>query len=138
MKVFLDTNVLVSAFVARGLCADLMRYLLAEHEVLTGELNLVELKRILRDKFDATASQVESVESQLRDQTVVQKPTARPTIKVRDKNDEWILASAIEGFAEMLVTGDEDLLSVANRSPIPILTPRQAWEQLRESSTGTA
>lgn len=53
MKVFLDTNVLVSAFMARGLCADLFRYVLAEHEVLTGEVNLVEFRRILRHKFVA-------------------------------------------------------------------------------------
>ena len=53
MKVFLDTNVLVSAFMARGLCADLFRYVLAEHEVLTGEVSLVEFRRILRHKFVA-------------------------------------------------------------------------------------
>ena len=134
MRVFLDTNVLVSAFVARGLCANLFRYLLAEHEVLTGEVNLVELQRILRDKFDATAEQIAAVERQLRDHTVVPKPAARPTIRVRDRDDEWVLASAMAGDADMLVTGDRDLLSVAKAAPLRVLTPREAWERLRKTS----
>ena len=138
MKVYLDTNVLVSAFVARGLCADLLRHVLAAHEFLTGEVNLVELKRTLRDKFDATADQIVAVEGQLRDQTVVAKPTVRPPIRVRDRNDEWVLASAIAGSADMLVTGDRDLLSVAADAPLPVLSPRDAWERLRKVGEGTA
>jgi putative toxin-antitoxin system toxin component, PIN family len=138
VKVCLDTNVLVSAFVARGLCADLFRYVLAEHEVLTGEVNLVEFRRILRDKFEATAEQIAAVEGQLRDHTVVPKPAAPSEIRVRDKDDEWVLASAIAGAADMLVTGDHDLLAVAKASPLPVLTPRVAWERLREAGAGTA
>ena len=37
MRVFFDTNVLISAYTARGLSADLFRLVLSEHEVLTGE-----------------------------------------------------------------------------------------------------
>jgi predicted nucleic acid-binding protein len=51
VKVFLDTNVLVSAFASRGLCADLMRYLLAEHELLAGEAVLTELRRALTESI---------------------------------------------------------------------------------------
>ncbi len=131
MKVFLDTNVLVSAFVARGLCADLYRHLLAGHEVQTGEVNLVELNRILRDKIGATTEQISAVESQLRDHTIVPKPLSRPTIRVRDRDDEWVLASAIAGGADMLVTGDQDLLSIAGETSLPVLNPREAWERLR-------
>jgi predicted nucleic acid-binding protein len=36
VRVFLDTNVLVSAFAARGLCADTLELVLLEHE-LVGE-----------------------------------------------------------------------------------------------------
>jgi len=31
MKIFTDTNVLVSAFTARGFCADLLEVILADH-----------------------------------------------------------------------------------------------------------
>lgn len=131
MKIFLDTNVLISAFTARGLCEDLFRYLMATHEIMTGEVNLQELRRILTTRFHASSAQVEFVESQLRDQTIVPTPAARSTIDLRDPDDGWVLASAEEGEAEILVTGDRDLLAVAEQSAVPILSPRAAWERLR-------
>lgn len=131
MKVFLDTNVLISAFTARGLSAELFRYLLAEHEVLTGEVNLLELRRVLRDRFGAAPGQIAAVEAQLRDQTIVPKPTARPAVPIRDSDDVWVLASALACEADILVTGDKDLLSVAKSVSLPILTPREAWDRLR-------
>lgn len=136
MRVFLDTNVLISAFAARGLCADLMRLLLAEHEVLTGEVNLTELRRVLVERFRATKSQAELVETLLRDQTVIPKPAALLALKVRDPDDAWVLASAVSGGADLLVTGDQDLLVIAARAPLPILTPREAWERLRGEGAG--
>lgn len=131
MKVYFDTNVLISAFTSRGLCADLMRVVLAEHELVTGEVNVRELRRVLIEKFHAPKSVVASVESQLRDQIVVPVPDAPSTIPVRDPDDAWVLASALVSDAEMLVTGDQDLLAIAASVSLPILTPRLAWERLR-------
>ena len=135
MKVFLHTNVLVSAFGARGLCADLFRYLLVEHEILTGETNITELTRTLLEKFGASVEQTREVESQLREHMVVPRPDIFP-IRVRDPDDAIVLSAAIAGAADMLVTGDKDLLSVASKAPLPILTPRQAWDSLRQPRTG--
>ena len=135
MRVFLDTNVLISAFAARGLCADLMRLQLAEHEVLTGEVNLVELRRVLTKRFKATAAQVDTVEQLLRDQTVVPKPAVLLSLKVRDADDAWVLASAVAGAADLLVSGDQDLLVLAPRAPLAILSPRDAWTRLRGEGT---
>ncbi len=131
MKVFLDTNVLVSALTARGLCADLFRYLLAEHEILTGEVNLIELRGVLVDRFHASSHQVATVEGQLRDQGVVPRPVTARGLTVRDPDDAWVLASAIAGGADLLVTGDHDLVAVANVATVRIVSPRVAWEQLR-------
>ncbi len=47
MRVFLDTNVLVSAFATRGLSADVFRRALAEHMLLTGEVVLRDLRLVL-------------------------------------------------------------------------------------------
>ncbi len=132
MRVFLDTNVLVSAFTARGLCEDLFRYLVASHEVMTGEVNLQELHRILTNRFQASAAQIEIVESQLRDQIVVPRPLAPSALEIRDPDDGGVVASAEAGAAEMLITGDRDLLAVADQSTVPILSPRAAWEWLRQ------
>jgi len=131
VKVYLDTNVLVSAFTARGLCADLVRLLLSGHELLTSEVNLVELRQVLVERFGVSQKLASSVESQLRDQIVIRRPEEPASIAVRDADDAWVLASALSSDAELLVTGDRDLLSVAALVGLPIVTPRAAWERLR-------
>jgi len=67
MRVFLDTNVLVSAFATRGLCADLVRHLLVDHELLTGEVNLTELRRVLKTKLRVPKATVDSIEELIDD-----------------------------------------------------------------------
>lgn len=133
MKVFLDTNVLISAFATRGLCADLFRLLIAEHDVQTGEVNLLELRRVLIERFKATPDQVDLAEQLLRDHTVIPKPPDILSVWVRDPDDAWVLPSAVRGEADMLVIGDQDLLSIAGAAPIAVVTPRDAWTQLRRS-----
>ena len=51
MRVFLDTNVLASAFGTRGLCADVLQIILGEHDLVTGEVVIEELRRVLLKKF---------------------------------------------------------------------------------------
>jgi len=132
VKVFLDTNVLVSAYTARGICADLLRYILAEHELLTGEVNLVELRHVLRDRFNASPELIATVEAELRDETIVPKPAKPSPLSIRDPDDRWVLASAVDGRADLLVTGDQDLLAVARQAPLAIVDPRGCWDRLRE------
>lgn len=132
MKVFLDTNVLVSAYTTRGICADLLRYILAEHELLTGEVNLVELRRVLRDRFHASPELIATVEAELRDETIVPKPAKPSPLPIRDPDDRWVLASAVDGNADLLVTGDRDLLAVARQAPLAIVDPRGCWDRFRE------
>ena len=132
MRIFLDTNVLVSAFTTRGLCADVLRVVLRDHTLVTGEFNLRELRRVLRIRMAAPAPVVESAESLLREQVVVPMPKAPATADVRDPDDAWVLASALAGDADILVTGDSDLLAVGPDAPLTILTPREWWDRLRD------
>ncbi|MEW6247950.1 MAG: putative toxin-antitoxin system toxin component, PIN family [Nitrospirota bacterium] len=132
MRVFLDTNVLVSAYTARGICADLLRYILAEHELLTGEVNLVELRHVLGGRFRASPELIAAVEAELRDATIVPKPAKPSPLPIRDFDDRWVLASAVAGHADLLVTGDQDLLAVARQAPLAIVDPRGCWDRLRK------
>lgn len=132
MKVFLDTNVLVSAYTTRGICADLLRYILAEHELLTGQVNLGELRRVLRDRFQASPELIAAIETELRDQPIIPKPARPSLIAMRDPDDAWVLASAIAGHADLLVTGDLDLLTISAQAPLPIVDPRGCWDRLRK------
>lgn len=45
--------------------------------------------------------------------------------------DEPVLAEAITGLAEVLVSGDQHLVTARDESPISIMTPRELWESLR-------
>jgi putative PIN family toxin of toxin-antitoxin system len=131
VKVFFDTNVLISAFTTRGLSSDLFRLVLAEHQLMTGAVNLVELRRVLRRRFRVPASEIAIVEQQLREHTIVQKPAEMSLLRLRDPDDRWVLASAVAGEADLLVTGDRDLLVARERAPIPILDPRGCWDLLK-------
>jgi predicted nucleic acid-binding protein len=66
-----------------------------------------------------------------RDQTVVAKPAVPAAEPIRDMDNRWIVASAIEAGADVLVTGDKDLLSIAARLPLRVVDPRGFWELAR-------
>ena len=132
MRVFLDTNVLVSAFATRGLCADVLRLVLSEHTLVTGDVVLRELARALRTRIKPPRAKVEQILSFLREHEVVPKPAAPSDVSLRDEDDRWVLASAVAGGADVLVTGDRDLLDMAPAQvPLKIVDPRGFWELAR-------
>jgi len=137
VRVCLDSSVLVSGFATRGLAADVVRVTLAEHQLLVPEVVLSEVARALKRKVGLPAETVAAVEQLLRAQIIVPRPAERAALVGRDPDDAWVLASAVAGGADVLVTGDADLLSVANAAPVPILTPRAFWERLRAESGGS-
>jgi putative PIN family toxin of toxin-antitoxin system len=131
LRVFLDSNVLVAAFATRGLCADVLRTVLSEHQLILGEVVLAEFRRALSKKLKLPADRIRAAEAVFDGIPVVPKPKKPSPLKIRDASDRWILATAVAGRAEILVTGDDDLLSVAGESPIRIVSPRAFWELLR-------
>ena len=136
MRVFLDTNVLVSAFASRGICADLLRHILVEHDLITGEAVLTELKRTLLKRINVPPKVVADIEHLLRDHQVVAKPRRHLDLGLRDADDEWIIASAVAGEADALVTGDRDILEAIVHLPIRVYSPRQFWEQGHKPRSG--
>lgn len=132
MRVFLDTNVLVAAFATRGLCEDVLRHVLAEHQLVTGEVVLTELQRVLSRRIKLPASSIDAILGFLREHEVVARPKKPSDLEIRDAADRWILASAQAARADVLVTGDRDLLDVATASPVAIVDPRGFWEMARK------
>jgi uncharacterized protein len=131
VKVFLDTNVLVSAFVSRGLCADLLRAVLSTHELIVGDVVLLELREALAGRVGVPLPMIDEIEGFLRGYPVVPRPANHLALALRDPDDEWIVASAVAGEAEVLITGDADLLDAVACLPLPVMTPRQSWRLLR-------
>ena len=136
MKVFFDTNVLVAAFATRGLCADLFAHVLLEHQLVVGEVVLTELREKLRKKIKLPKATIEEIETLLRESSVVKKPRRHLGLRITDPDDEWVVASAVAGGADVLVTGDAAVLKIAKRAPLRIVNPRGLWELLKESEPG--
>ena len=134
MRVALDTNVLVSAVATRGLCADLLNLVLAEHELIVGEAVLAELRRVLTEWIRVPGKTIDEFISLLRQESIVVKKAEPFPIKIRDKDDVVVLSEAIAGGAEALVTGERDLLEFTDELPLQIVSPRGFWEQLRENT----
>lgn len=135
MKVFLDTNVLVSAFATRGLCADVLRLVLSEHELLISGEVLAELTRVLQTKFGVSEAVLRSTLEFLSPYEQNTKHLVPQLPPVRDPADEKILRSAVAAGAEVLVTSDDDLLVIATSvAQLRILTPRGFWEILRREA----
>jgi uncharacterized protein len=122
--VVLDTNVIVAALVAKGLCHEVVVRALGSGTVVTSPALLDELERTLRAKFTLGPAAMAFLE-QLRLQVhlVVPAPLAAPVS--RDADDDVVLASAVAANATVIVTGDLDLLIVRSYRGIEIVTPRE-------------
>jgi putative PIN family toxin of toxin-antitoxin system len=131
VRVYPDTNVLVSAMATRGLCADLFQVILADHELLLGQTVLRELHRVLGRKLHLAPKSIAEWEIFLRRQGEVVAAEADVLVPIRDPSDRAILAEAVAGRADVLVTGDRDLLAISAQAPLPIRSPRDFWELLR-------
>ena len=131
MRVLLDTNVLVAALATRGLCEDVLRIVLSEHSLLTSDTILGELERILMDKLRMPARRMRQVATFIREHADVIVPAEPAPWPENDPDDRWIVAAAMVGMADVLVTGDKEILAVSGAVGFPIVTPRGFWESLR-------
>ena len=132
MRIALDTNVVVSALATRGLCADLFQAVLAEHDLLVGETVLGELRRVLSRKLRLPAATIDALEAFLRRQAIVVTAEAAGRSTTLDAADAMVVAEAEAAAADVLVTGDEDLLKAPNL-PVKTASPRQLWELIRRA-----
>ena len=132
MIVCFDTNVLVSAVATRGLCADVVNAALAEHQLVVSEAMLAELRQVLQQKLRLPEPLIEEMDAFLRWHATVIRAKSALDVRLRDVNDRMLLAEAVTCKADVLVTGDQDLLGIAAKVPIKILSPRGFWELLRQ------
>ena len=131
MRVFLDTNVLVSAFASRGLCAEVFELVLLDHDLILGRNVLREFEKALREKIKLpvvrSAEIVDFVSSEATQ--VVDK--AQPANANVDAADALVLGEALASHADIFITGDAALLRLAAVGPLKIVSPRRFWDVLR-------
>jgi uncharacterized protein len=129
LRVVFDTNVVVAGLVAQGLCREILENHLPEHEAVLSRPLWDELVTKLREKFDLGLDELPLLHLYRRQAIWVEaQALAEPTC--RDPDDDWVLATAVAGEAEAIVTGDDDLLVLRGFRGIAILTPREFLERL--------
>ena len=137
MRVFLDANVLISAYFTHTVAYELQQHVLAEHDLVLGLFVVAETERVLTTKLKAPPDQVSLYLSDLENRAARVEPIPAHIVPrgLRDPNDEAVLISAINGEADVLVTRDKDLLDEAARlaREITILSPKSFLEGIREN-----
>lgn len=138
-RVVLDTNIVLSTLVfAHGRLASLrLAWQQARCRPLVSRATAAELIRVLAyPKFKLAADdQQELLADYLPYCTVVTIPARPPrTPACRDSFDVPFLQLAVVGKADFLVTGDQDLLSLAKGMSCPVISPDQFLQALARSS----
>ena len=139
MRAVIDTNVLLSALLWRGPPHALLEQ--ARNGMVTlisSPALLAELAEVIaRAKFNvifarSNTSRAQTL-AQVRQLAEVIDPPALAKPVCRDPDDDAVLALAIAAEADLIVSGDDDLLSLIHFEGIPILTPVQAFERVLDS-----
>ena len=133
MRVVLDTNVIVSAAIISGGKPDqIVRRASASFLWLTSgfildEVAVVLSRRHIRSKYPSLAPPEARAQflDALRGVAEIVNVTSELTVITDDVDDNPVLACAVDGRADYLVTGDRHLLALRIYAGIAIVTPEQ-------------
>jgi putative PIN family toxin of toxin-antitoxin system len=128
---FLDTNVLVSAFATRGLCADLLELVLLEHDLVLGRHLLQELNKTLKSKLRLPAAHAKAIVDFVSGEATQTIGQAAPARVQADPADARVLGEALAAKAALFVTGDAALLALGAVEDMEIVSPRGFWERMK-------
>lgn len=125
MKIVIDTNVLISAFLFPGISAEVFDFAVRNYDVFVSEVILDEFSRKCIQKFKIEAAMCEAMIAKLRRSVAVANPVGSKPSLCRDPDDDEILWLAASVSADILLTGDDDLLVLREFEKISVLNPRQ-------------
>lgn len=122
MKVFLDTNVWLSATIFSGLCEALVAECAVRDWLITCPLVRVEAHEVLARKFPHLPQA-----PGLFDASWSEAPLAVDVADPADDNDARLVAAAVAAGSDLFVTGDKRVLGWKQSGTLRIVTPREAW-----------
>lgn len=138
MRAVLDTNVLVSGLLWRGVPHQLLEQVRSGAlSIVTSPALLAELSEVLaRPKFAALLARVdtkpEDLLAALGQVADVIAPPPLPEPISRDPDDDAVLALAVAAQADVIVSGDNDLLALSSHAGIPIITAAETLRRIIE------
>lgn len=131
-RVVIDTNVLVSRLIFRkSIAAQAVRQAMAASQLILSSETFLELEEVLfRPKFNNYVPLQDRLQFLYRLQgTAVLIEEVTAVSACRDPKDDKFLALALMGHANLILSGDQDLLSLHPFRGISILSPRQYLDQ---------
>ena len=129
----IDTNVLISAALSsKGAPAKLVRYCLENGALVFSSATFEELKtRLYKPKFDPYIS-IEFRNQLLHDfnASAVWVEIGKISKYCRDSDDDVFVETALQSKANLLISGDQDLLTAKPVKNVRIVSPAQATKLL--------
>ncbi len=130
-RIVLDTNVLVSGIISHGPPAQIIdavysgRLQLIISPTLLSEFQEVIKRPHIRRKYPALEERLDPLLDYLCTMTIVVPGVPSELFTPDDPDDDWVIACAIEGQADFIVSGDPHLKALQTVRGIRVLTPRQ-------------
>ena len=125
MRIMLDTNILISMFVFKGM-RGLIDKITSDHEIVLCSYVIDELHEEIQRKWPDTKNDLEKFLTNLPFEMIYtpKSPDIDDLFTIRDPDDEKVLYSAIISDVDILLTGDKDFADIEIERP-EILTPRE-------------
>jgi putative PIN family toxin of toxin-antitoxin system len=144
-KAVFDANLLVSAFLSRenpgGASNELLRFVVSGEvelylfvDIIDEAIGILAGSRRLLTRYAYSPDEIGQFRADLMILATIIDPEPIPGAVPRDPDNDKIVACAVAGGAEYLVTRDRDLLSLDSYAGIPIISPETFLHIIRERS----
>lgn len=129
-SVVFDTNALLSAFIFKKTPGEVYQYCAERYTLYTSEWLVNELAKVLkRDKFNLPLALQEAIIFQVKSDAQLVFPTNDLPTDSRDPDDNNVLQAALFVKADFIITGDRDLLDLAQIGGVMITNPASFYER---------
>jgi len=143
LRVVLDTNVFVSSLLVKeGPAAQVLdawrarRYLLIVSPDLVAEIASTLRYPRIRRRYHITEDDIQALLDLLETDSILVPGTADVSGSVpEDPDDEVVLGCAVEGDADLVVSGDRHLLALGGFRGIEIVAVRRFMERLSQETS---
>lgn len=132
LRIVLDSNVVISAFLFGGPPARLLQCVIGgAAQGFTSLAILDEIRDVLlRPKFGLTPEQAIAFVEEFRELCHVVSPKEHIRAVPADPDDNAVLECALEAAASLIVSGDSHLLDLRKWRGIRILSPAEAFAEI--------
>lgn len=137
MKIFVDTNVLISSILfSKGKVSYVFSYIMEMHDLLISSYSLKECENVFIRKFPTKKDLLNNFINEIQFQ-LVETPSNIDYTKypsMRDCNDLPVLVSAIISDSDIIITGDKDFEDISIKKPL-IFAPNQYYDLIKKEDT---